>query len=120
MRSIVIALALSLSLAACGVLPKTPAQTVYASKSIFSVGLDATNAYGKLPLCKPAAPAICHEASVLKTVQKSAHVADAALDTAEEVVRDARFGQGAINDALVAAEGAVKAFRSISDQLKVK
>lgn len=118
MRTLILATA-ALLLAACGSL-NTPASTVYTARATFVGGLELATNYGALPKCVPAGPQICHDAGILKTIQKSAHVADAALDTAEEVARNPAFGKDAASSALIAADGAVKAFRNVTDALRVR
>lgn len=107
-------------LAACANLGQTANTSVYGSRALFVGGLELATVYGSLPKCAPTAPAVCHDAAVLKTVQKSAHVADAALDAAEDVARNPALGKDAATTAAITADGAVKAFRAITDQLRVK
>ncbi len=118
MKHLLATACLALALAGCGSL--TPASTVYTARATFVGGLELATNYGALPKCVPAGPAICHDAGILKTIQKSAHVADAALDTAEEVARNPAFGKDAASSALIAADGAVKAFRNVTDALRVR
>ena len=117
MKKLGAAVVVALALTACGTAPQ---QTVYGTRAAFVGSLQVATAYGDLPLCKPASPPLCHDAAVLKKVQKHAHVADAALDTAEEAVRNPQFGQDAAQSAVIAANAAVKALQAVTSQLKVR
>lgn len=99
---------------------KTPAQAVYEAKAGFLASLAVADAYNALPLCPMSAP-ICKTAAVLDTVRKSANAASTALDAAQETVTNPAFASGnAVSQAVIAAEGEVKAFATITATLQVK
>lgn len=110
---IVIAL---LALAGCAT-PQSPQEQVFAAKSAHAVALRAAVTYRELPPCSRAAQP-CHEPAVVQALQKADRVADAALDSAEHVVRTPGFGQSVITSTVTAAQAALAAFVSITDTLR--
>lgn len=124
MRSLILLAFLAASACANGggVLPapKTPAETVLETGTAINAALVVANAYGDLPTCPLSAP-ICKTAPVLATVQKSAHAADAAQTSAEDLVSNPAFKDGtATQQAIAAASAASQALTAIIATLPKK
>ncbi len=85
-------------------------------KAGFLVTLRAADDYAALPRC-PAQP-LCSDANIVAAIRVSATAAQASLDAAQTVVADPAFANGdALQKAVAAANGAVKAFAAIAAQL---
>jgi hypothetical protein len=111
----VIALALSLGGCLASFQAKTPSQRVFAAKADYIVPLRAATAYESLPRCANGAKLTeaCSRPVVVDIIRRADKAADAALDSAELVVRDPNQSQETLALAASAAEQAVKVFRKI-------
>lgn len=125
MKRIFYCLIWALLLTACGsTLPPTPqtaAQAVYLAEGDFTAALSVATKYKALPDCSaPAAPVLCSKASVVSDVQKAANTAWALLQAAQATVTDPKFHGSMTDQAVVSAQNAVGALKTIVDQLKVQ
>lgn len=116
--------AAALLLAACGTTlpptPQTPAQAVYLTEGDFTAALSVATKYKALPDCTaPAAPVLCSTASVVGDVQKAANTAWALLQAAQTTVTDPNFKGTMTDQAVVSAQNAVGALKTIVATLKV-
>lgn len=118
-------LAVALLLGACGTplppSPQTPAQAVYLAEGDFTAALSVATKYKSLPDCTaPAAPVLCSKASVVSDTQKAANTAWALLQSAQATVTDPNFKGSMTDQAVVAAQNAVGALKTIVSSLKVQ
>ncbi len=92
----------------------TPAQGVFELKQNYEVALTIAVAYKQLPACGAGAPTVCSNPPIVKQLQLADSTASAALDAAENAVRDPNFDKGAAQAAIVAANQAVIALTQIT------
>lgn len=118
MKRLISAVLLSLLVACASVQPETPAQAVFASKSVYAGALVIAVQYKKLPAC-PAIP-LCSDPLIVAKLQNADSIAAPALNSAEAAVRNPDFGKNALGTAVIAAQNAVQALTSITSTLKVK
>lgn len=98
-----------------------PAQAVYATSGAVNTALGTVDLYARLPLCRPAGPALCHKLSVLERASAAGKVADAALVEAEKIVLDPDLkSTDAVVQSRAAAEAALRALQAITNTLVVK
>lgn len=115
----------ALLLASCGTglppTPQTPAQAVYLAEGDFTAALSVATKYKALPDCSAlAVPVLCSKASVVTDVQKSANTAWALLQAAQATVTDPNFKGSMSDQAVVSAQNAVGALKTIVSSLKVQ
>lgn len=94
---------------------ETPEQRVFAAKADYLVPLRVANAYESLPRCADGAKVTdaCSRPNVVDIIRRAEKAADAALDSAETIVRDPNQSTATLALAATAAEEAVKVFRQI-------
>lgn len=102
--------------------PQDPQQAVFAAKAALVTAVQVTTAYAQLPRCPQPAPALCSDASIVASADKAAHAADAAVQAAEDTVRNPAFADNGdvLSKSVIAAQNAVTALTAISDTLKVR
>lgn len=93
-------------------------QAMVAARTGYGTALAAATAYGKLPTCSATQHAPCHDAALLRQLQKADAVAYAALDAADTILMQPALGTGARNSAVAAAQAALAAFVSLTGALK--
>lgn len=104
---------LALALGACSTGP-SPQASVYATKSAYAVALTGAVAYNRLTPCGlPASPPLCRDAAVVTQLRKASDATDAAIDSAETVVRDPKSSADLKAAAELAASEALKALNKI-------
>lgn len=119
---------MSFSLAACNtdsiipIAPKSPSQAVYLAEGEYLVAVKIAAKYNtELKDCSlPDAPKVCRSQAVVDVLRLSQKSARATLDAAEGTVRNPAFGSSALSSAVIAAEGAVKAFKDLTATLGVE
>lgn len=114
----------ALLLTACGSTlpptPQTPAQAVYLAEGDFTAALSVATKYKVLPDCAvPSAPVLCSKTAVVTDVQKAANTAWALLQSAQATVTDPQFKGTMTDQAVVSAQNAVGALKTIISTLKV-
>jgi hypothetical protein len=119
MRTLIAFAALALSGCAGSLTLSTHAgqeQAVYQAESDFLAGLSLAEAYRGLPTCTPSVT-LCASPSVVAKVSATAVAANAALMTAQGLVR-ANGTQAQIAAALAGAQSAVQQFTLLTQALK--
>lgn len=120
---IIIAVLLSFILAACAgqpAGPNAPSQAVYQIKSDYDAALQVAIAYAQLPRCGSVGnPPLCSQAKVVVQLDQASQAAGAAIQAAENTVRDPNASdKWAV--AASAARNALTALTAITATLQVK
>lgn len=108
--------AVALAVAACASTEaNTPAQRVFAVKADYLTALQVAAGYERLPRCAAGQTIVdaCSDAGAVAEIRRADLDAKAALDAAEEAVRDPRATGSSIGLALSAAERGVGVLRRI-------
>lgn len=93
-------------------------RAMVAVRTGYDVALAAAIVYGKLPTCSATQRAPCHDAALLKQMQKADTVAFAALDAADALLRQPALGATARDRAVAAAQSALAAFTTLTGAIK--
>jgi hypothetical protein len=121
---------LFLALAGCGALQSAQSpigintvadarNILYATESAYTITLRTADEYVKLPACgRPASPPICSSTAVVRQMAKAKAAAKQAIDSAEEVVLNAKEADSVLKSAIRAATAAQDSFKSIVDVYK--
>lgn len=108
---LILASVLALSLTACAGAFDSPEKSVYQIRSGYTTLLVAAVQYESLVRCPETTEKLCSDPKVVDILRKADTTAEAALDAAEDTVRNHPEINGEF--AVAAAENAVEAFRTI-------
>lgn len=106
-----ISVAVALTLTACAGAFNSPEKAVYQIRSGYTTLLVAAVQYESLVRCPETTEKLCSDPGVVDILRKADTTAEAALDAAEDTVRNHPEIDGEF--AVAAAENAVEAFRTI-------
>lgn len=95
-------------------------RAVFVSKTAFDAALIIATKYKNLPVCAATQPQPCSDPGIVAQLQRSANVANVALDAAEAAVRTPQIGSSAMNTAVAAANSALAAFSALVSLSGVK
>lgn len=110
----------ALILSACAaVTPQTPEQAVFAATSAYNGALGAAVTYESLPRCSDTVPLPCSETDVVDAIRKADSAAWAALELAQNTVRNPNISAAIKDLSLENALNAVAAFTNILSDLEV-
>lgn len=97
----------------------TPAQQLFQIESGFNAALTVAVAYKNLPPCGPVSPTLCSKPETVVKVQQAANATQAALQAAQNTVRNPGAGANP-QTAVFAAQQALLALTSITATLATK
>lgn len=128
LKSMMLAVALAFSAAACSPQPgsnpatdvantpvnmQDPAKAVFALKSAYAGVLTVAVAYNKRPRCSATSGPLCSDPNLIAQIRAADNVANSAINTAESAVRSLGTQTTAIKAAVAAAQAAVDAFTAV-------
>lgn len=114
----IIAIGVLLTIVACAVAPKSPAQSIYLIENNFRAALVVAVTYKELPRCGTTViKQLCSDPKIVEKLRTTYDVANASLTAAQLTVRS---GQGNAELAITAAQQAVIALTAITSTLEVK
>lgn len=88
--------------------------TIFTIKSGYGVTVRAATAYVKLPPCAlPSSPPICANTAVVKQLAKAQIAASATINSAEEVILNAKGSSTLLSTAVDAAKSAYASFQEV-------
>lgn len=113
------ALALPFLAIACAA-PQTAGQAIYDTESTYVAAQKVAIAYASLPRCPAPGSVVCSDQEVVTKVDLGAHLAKAAILTAQQVLLDAKSTASDMAKAQQAAADLVATFSAETAALKTK
>jgi len=114
MKILVISLCLVLSACVSGVKPTNAQQAVFQLETSLKDAEAVAVAYDSLPSCTNAVTIVCSNTGVAKQMKQAKDVAQLAISSAENAVRDPNFKAGGISEAVAAAQTAVTVLTALT------
>lgn len=94
-------------------------RAAFEARAAYGIAAKVAATYVNLPLCEKSSPPCATPALVIQ-IQKAQPVARTAIDASMDAARNPGFGKDIVNTSLAAAQSALKAFTTITDQLPKK
>jgi hypothetical protein len=119
MRPFVLMFVLLLVAACVTPIAETPAQRVFALQSEYTALLSLAVKYKELTPCPETTNPVCSEPEVVSKIQRADTAAWAAIQTAQDYVRDPDSKGDAFNRVFSAARALVSNFNSLAEPLRL-